>query len=325
MIHQEATILMATYNGAAYLAMQLDSILQQTYVNWKLVIRDDGSTDDTLLVIADYVKRDNRISLVDYGTTHGSACINFAALTKWASVNACQYVLFADQDDIWNDDKITVSMQYLLAMEAEYSVELPLLCYSNFQFMDEKGALLPQRMKLPAELELRVMLNENHAWGCTMVLNAAALKLIVPIPTEAVNHDYWIALVISALGKTKLIPKDLLCYRQHLLNVSGNVDKMSFAKRFKRYITDRETMLIPLRANLVTISLFYYRYKSRLSVVDQKMLHDFMKAYHTGYVKLFLVMINYRIYKIGFAQNLAYFYTLLLLRAKVIQDERIIQ
>jgi len=325
MVQKEITILMATYNGAAYLAMQLDSLLRQTYMNWKVIIRDDGSTDDTLLIIADYINRDSRISLTDFGTAHGSACINFSALTEWAIKNACQYVLFADQDDIWKDDKIAVSMQYILAMEAEYGIEMPLLCYSTFQFIDEKGTLLPQRMKLPSELELRVLLNENHAWGCTMILNAAALNLIVPIPPEAVNHDYWIALVIAALGKTKLIPQDLLFYRQHLLNVSGNVDKMSFTKRFNRYITDRDTMLIPLSANLVTISLFNYRYKTRLSRSTQKMLHDFIKAYYTGFTKLALTMMNYRIFKIGFAQNLAYFYTLLLLRAKVVKDIRIIR
>ena len=317
---KEITILMATYNGEAYLVQQLDSILKQTYTDWKLVIRDDGSTDGTLGIITSYIKKDERISLICFGDLHGSACKNFSQLAEWAVVNNRGTVMFSDQDDIWKQDKIAVSVAEINLLEQQYGADIPLLCYSTFQFINEQGIELPQKLQLPAQLDLRVLLNENHAWGCTMILNPAALKAIVPVPENAVNHDYWIALVVAGLGKTKLIDRDLILYRQHTHNVSGNVDNMSFAKRFNRYITNQDYMIGPLAANLKTVMDFYSRYKNELSNYDQKIVNEFIINYHKDFSHLIRTLLKYRIFKIGFAKNAVYFYTLLLLRKKVVKQ-----
>jgi len=318
--HKEITILMATYNGEAYLKQQLDSILTQTYTNWKLVIRDDGSTDGTLGIITSYLQKDERISLICFGDLHGSACKNFSQLAEWAVVNNRGTVMFSDQDDIWKQDKIAVSVAEINLLEQQYGADIPLLCYSAFQFINEQGIELPQKLQLPAQLDLRVLLNENHAWGCTMILNPAALKAIVPVPENAVNHDYWIALVVAGLGKTKLIDQDLILYRQHTNNVSGNVDNMSFAKRFNRYITNQDYMIGSLAANLKTVTDFYSRYKDQLSNYDQKIVNEFIINYHKDFSHLIRTLLKYRIFKIGFAKNAVYFYTLLLLQKKVVKQ-----
>lgn len=317
---QEITILMATYNGEAYLVQQLESILMQTYAHWKLVIRDDGSTDGTLGIITSYIQKDERISMICFGDLHGSACKNFAQLAEWAVANDRGTVMFSDQDDIWAADKVAISVSEMNQLEQQYGAAVPLLCYSTFQFIDEQGVELPQKLQLPAQLELRILLNENHAWGCTMILNTAALKAIVPIPAIAVNHDYWIALVVAALGKTKLINQDLILYRQHTHNVSGNVDNMSFAKRFNRYITNQDYMIGPLAANLKTVMDFYSCYKEQLSNNDQKIINEFIINYHKDFPHLIRILFKYRIFKIGIAKNAVYFYTLLLLQKKVVRQ-----
>ena len=317
---KEITILMATYNGEAYLVQQLDSILLQTYTNWKLVIRDDGSTDGTLGIITSYIKNDDRISLICYGDLHGSACKNFSQLASWAVDNNKGTVMFADQDDIWKENKVAVSVTELGQMEQQYGAALPLLCYSTFQFINEAGETLPQQLTLPDQLQIRVLIHENHAWGCTMILNQAALNAVVPIPATAVNHDYWIALVVAALGKTKLIKQDLILYRQHTQNVSGNVDNMSFAKRFNRYITNQDYMIAPLAANLQTIMDFYSRYQDQLSNPDQELINEFIINYHKDFPHLIRTLFRYNIFKMGLAKNAVYIYTLLLLQQKVIRQ-----
>ena len=315
---QEVTILMATYNGAAYLSEQLESIIKQNYENWKLVIRDDGSTDQTLKIIAEYQKKDPRIHIIEYGFMHGSACKNFSELVNWALSNSNGYIMFADQDDHWKSNKISRSVEEMTKMENISGKDRPMLCYSGFQFINENGTELPQRLELPHSLELRVLLNENHAWGCTMIFNQAALHAIAPIPAKAVNHDYWVALVAVALGKTKLIAEDLILYRQHTHNVSGNVDNMSFAKRFNRYVVNPVYMLDALKANLLTVQLFYLTYKGSLKSADNDMLRDFLAAYQSGVGQLFRTIFRYRIFKLGAAKNIIYLYTLFLLRRKVI-------
>ena len=317
---KEITILMATYNGEAYLIQQLDSILMQTYMNWKLVIRDDGSTDRTRSIITSYIKNDERISLICFGDVHGSACKNFSQLADWALTNNKGPVMFADQDDIWKDNKIAISIEELNRLEVQYGADVPLLCYSNFQFINAKGAELPQKLALPDHLQIRVLLNENHAWGCTMILNSAALAAITPIPLNAVNHDYWIALVVAALGKTKLIDQQLILYRQHNRNVSGNVANMSFASRFNRYIINQDYMIKPMAANLKTVMDFYSRYQDRLSAPDQTLINAFIINYHKDFFHLIRILFKNRIFKIGLAKNAAYLYTLLLLQKKVINQ-----
>ena len=315
---QEVTILMATYNGAAYLSEQLESIIKQDYENWKLVIRDDGSTDQTLKIISRFQQKEPRISIIEYGYMHGSACKNFSELVNWALGNSSGHIMFADQDDHWKTNKLSRSVEELNKMGEREGIEVPLLCYSGFQFIDEKGIKLPQRLELPHSLELRVLLNENHAWGCTMIFNQATLQAIAPIPAKAVNHDYWVALVVSALGKTKLIAEDLILYRQHINNVSGNVDNMSFTKRFNRYVINPVNMLDALKANLLTAKIFYSTYKGSLKNLDEEMLREFLVAYQTGVLQLVRTIFKYRIFKLGAAKNIIYLYTLFLLRRKVI-------
>jgi glycosyltransferase involved in cell wall biosynthesis len=322
--HKEVTVLMATYNGGVYLTMQLDSILEQSYTNWKLVIRDDGSTDATLEIIERYINKDTRISRIDYGDLHGSACKNFSQLASWATGYPTDYLMFSDQDDIWATNKIAVSMEEIDRMEQLYGKSTPLLCYSNFQFINDQGTELPQKLILPAHLELRVLLNENHAWGCTMIINRAALKAIVQIPVNAVNHDYWISLVVTALGKTRLIEQELIFYRQHLQNVSGNVGNMKFTSRLKRYVTNNSFMITALTANLTTVKLFYQRYQGLLSAGDKKMVGSFISDYQKGSLRLMRTIFKYRIFKIGLAKNAIYWYTLFLLRRKVVSQTSVI-
>ncbi|WP_029281051.1 glycosyltransferase family 2 protein [Pedobacter sp. R20-19] len=311
------TILMATYNGAAYLDKQLDSILRQTYPHWELIIRDDQSTDDTLNIIKAYSEKDERIKYIQYGSAHGTACRNFSALFDWAYENNRPYILFADQDDIWLDYKLERSLAGLLKNESIYGADFPLLCYSNLSFIDEADQKIAARLPLPPQLNLKVLINENYAWGCTMILNRAAVRKIKHIPTESVNHDYYVALVIAAFGKNLLIDENLILYRQHQKNVSGNVDKMRFMSRFNRYFKDTDYMLKPLVDNYKLVHSFFSRYRSELHEDQLNMIQAFLHYYQKSFPALFLTMWKHQIFKIGLGKNVVYFYTLYLLRKKV--------
>jgi len=311
------TILMATYNGARYLEKQLDSILNQRYPHWELIIRDDQSTDDTVNIIKAYCEKDDRIQCIQYGSAHGTACRNFSALFDWAYENNKGYILFADQDDIWLDHKLERSLAGLLKNESIHGTDFPLLCYSNLSFIDEEDHRVEAHLPLPPRLSLQVLINENYAWGCTMILNRAAVQKIKHIPTESVNHDYYAALVIAAFGQNILIDENLILYRQHQKNVSGNVDKMTFMSRFNRYFKDTDYMLKPLIDNYNLVHSFFNRYRNELQEDQVKMIHAFLHDYQKSFPALFLAMWKHKIFKIGLGKNVVYFYTLYLLRKKV--------
>ncbi len=311
------TILMATYNGAEYLERQLESILGQSYPSWELIIRDDQSGDDTLQIINSYLEKDSRIKLINYGSAHGSACRNFSALFDWAYANDKSYLLFADQDDIWLPHKLERSLAAMIKHENAYPADFPLLCYSNLSFIDAHDQQIEARLPLPKELKLEVLINENYAWGCTLILNQAAVQKIKHIPTDAVNHDYYVALVVSAFGKNLLIDEDLILYRQHEKNVSGNVDKMSFMSRFNRYFRDTEYMLKPLIDNYHLVQTFFNQHHTEINDQQRVMISDFLDKYQRSFPALFIAMWKHQIFKIGLGKNVVYFYTLYLLRKKV--------
>jgi len=312
------TILMATYNGDKYLIAQLESILSQTYQNWELIIRDDNSTDTTQKIITEYLSRDKRVQQLQFGDLHGTACRNFSQLFDWANQQNKQYILFADQDDIWLPNKVEESFRAIRAEEMIMGNNTPLAKYSKFKFIDEYGNDINKHLKLPPKLNIQVLLTENYAWGCTMILNNAAVKLIKNIPPESVNHDYYIALVVSSFGKISLINQDLVLYRQHERNVSGNADKMSFKKRYERYFKETKVMIKPLKENYALVKSFYNNYKERLSALNKRMVFSFLDSYKISFLSLILTMLKFKIFKIGVGKNLVYLYTLFLYRKQVV-------
>jgi glycosyltransferase involved in cell wall biosynthesis len=142
------TILMAAYNGENYIDSQLKSIIAQEYENWELVVRDDNSTDSTVKIIKEYCNADARIKLLDYGNEHGSAVKNFTQLIYWAVENDKQYLMFSDQDDIWLPNKITDTLNSMLAAEKEPGAAIPILVYGRFSYIDGQNNPL-QRRQIP--------------------------------------------------------------------------------------------------------------------------------------------------------------------------------
>ena len=109
----DIAILMSTYNGGNFLQEQLNSIINQSFKDWILYIRDDGSTDDTIRIINEYTIRDSRIKLLNDAITHRGCRNSFLWLLQ--NVNA-DYYFFADQDDVWLDDKVEYSLAALESM-----------------------------------------------------------------------------------------------------------------------------------------------------------------------------------------------------------------
>ena len=98
-------IVLATYNGEKYVGEQIESIINQTYKDWKLIIRDDGSKDKTAEVIEKYAAKDNRITIIKDGIGNLGFNGNF---TKLLETSSQDYVMICDQDDVWIPEKIEI-------------------------------------------------------------------------------------------------------------------------------------------------------------------------------------------------------------------------
>ncbi len=220
-------ILLATYNGADYIRAQIDSIINQTYTNWRLLVSDDGSTDGTVDIIQEYVEKDKRIVLVSNGRKYGSARDNFMGLMRKATAD---YVAFCDQDDIWKKNKLEITISVILANEKRLGSSTPLLVYTDLQVVDKKLESIASSyysfMNInPLRSDLNELLVQNVVTGCTMLINNA-LRLLV-LETGAINdkriimHDWYMGIFASIYGQLIYVPQATVLYRQHGDNSVG--------------------------------------------------------------------------------------------------------
>jgi glycosyltransferase involved in cell wall biosynthesis len=207
-------ILLSTYNGERYLRPLLDSLGSQAYPDLSILIRDDGSTDNTLPLLKECASGSPNIEIVQ--GEHLGFVQSFFTLLAFASPTA-KYFALCDQDDVWQPDKISRAIELLSACPPH----LPALYCSRLALVDEN--LKPLRLsEMPTKgLSFRNALVENHVVGCTSLFNQSALQLLTPLPSACVSHDWWIYLVASAFGAVVYDPEPRILYRQHAHNVFG--------------------------------------------------------------------------------------------------------
>jgi len=215
-------ILMATYNGAAYLECQLESIQNQTFQNWELLIRDDGSTDASTEIIDRYCKNDPRIKRIDrISHENEGPRENFKQLLDHALDHSASLFMFCDQDDYWHPDKIQKILDKASAEDG------PCLVYSDIELVNFELATLniPYCFEPATDVGNKAMLlsllSLNHIPGCSIAINRALAEIANPIPDVAIMHDWWLALTAAACGKLLFIDEKLIKYRQHSENTVG--------------------------------------------------------------------------------------------------------
>lgn len=217
-------ILLATYNGEAFLSRQLDSIAGQTYGAWHLLVRDDGSTDNTIRIIKEFQsKHSNRVTLLEDELGSLGATGNFSALME---ASTASYIAFCDQDDIWLPEKVDVMMKRMKLVEQ--SPSLPVFLFSDLSMIDDSGALLAESLWQaenlhPERVKLNQLLVQNVPYGCASMINRALLELAVPVADEALLHDHWTVLLASSCGFVDYISTPTIRHRIHDSNASrGN-------------------------------------------------------------------------------------------------------
>ena len=130
-------ILLATYNGARFLREQLDSIVGQTYAHWRLLVRDDGSSDGTAAILEEYQRRiGERMQIVRDELGRLGPALNFGRLLR---LSDAAYATFCDQDDVWMPDRIEQLLAEMRRMERETGAARPILVHSDLQVIDEEG------------------------------------------------------------------------------------------------------------------------------------------------------------------------------------------
>jgi rhamnosyltransferase len=215
-------IVLATYQGEAFLPKLLASIRAQSYQDWTLLARDDQSSDGTRRLLNEAAAADRRIVLLDDTQTRLGAVGNFAGLLLEAQRRDANYVFLADQDDVWHVEKVARQMETLQLNDDGR----PRLVFCDAAVIDATGRTLHRsflrhnRLPYQSNRPMATMLGRSYVLGCACAVNRALLDLALPLPESIASHDWWLALCAAAAGEIKCLDTPLLDYRRHRANAS---------------------------------------------------------------------------------------------------------
>lgn len=213
-------VLMSTYNGEKYIVEQLESILAQRDVQADIFVRDDGSVDQTCMILEKYEK-EGKLSW--YAGENLGPAKSFMDLVNRAP--DADYYAFADQDDVWNQDKLSIAVRMLEQFDAP---DTPGLYCSNWELVDEE--LRPMKgAEHFSTTKFSEALVASNCTGCTVVFNAVlCLCLKKETPKVMVMHDDWAHKVCLAVGGFVCYdPCKRMKYRQHGNNADGGTYSLS--------------------------------------------------------------------------------------------------
>lgn len=313
-MNAQVDILLATYQGADYLEDQLQSIVNQSYQNWYLWVRDDHSSDNTSIILEKWVQRlSGKMTLLPRGERLGVKK-NFSELMHRSQA---PYIVFADQDDRWLPNKIEASLALMKKNEAMYGTSVPLLIHTDLIVADKNLNILdPSFWKYskinPLANTLNRLLVHNVVTGCTMLMNRSLLQLAMPIPQEAIMHDWWIGLVASAFGHIDSLDQPTLFYRQHGKNDTGAKDWRNLsayliqAKKLLR-LRGREELRRRLSKTIHQSFQFLERYENLLEPHKKKIVQNYVVLSQSSLLTKRYLFFKHRYFKNTFAKNLGMF------------------
>lgn len=234
-------VLMSTYNGEKYVKEQIESILQQVSIDFSILIRDDGSNDNTLKILESY-SSNNKIKIIK-GQNYGYIR-SFTILVKEAvKMKDYDYFAFADQDDYWYPNKLFIAINKLI----KENNNIPLLFCSNSEIMDANGQLKGELfVKNPCQIRKGNILINTLTQGCSMVFNHKALILYAENPPIKTIHDRWLMMLCNFMEDGKIIydHTPLFAYRVHENNAIGIRKKSkgwnSVKDSFKYWFCDKK-------------------------------------------------------------------------------------
>lgn len=298
-------IVMSCYNGSQYLSEQLESVLNQTVADFTLLIRDDGSKDDTLQILAQC--KDPRVKVIA-GENLGPSGSFFALLEEAYKMGA-DHVFFCDQDDIWMPRKLEMLLTEIQTLPAG-----PALVFSDFAMIDGEGNITGQSYTKMAQLRIPEdgnffpkLLAQPYVFGCASVLNRALLELIQDPPAGIEMYDCWIALTASLLGTVRYLPTATIYHRFHTANATGRAGMNSFSARLRRITKQLKAQSANTALRLRQAQLLLDRYGDAFTETQRVQLADLANAGRTGGFRAISTLRKYAVARGGRLQN-AFFY-----------------
>ena len=283
-MNKRILVLVSTYNGEKFLSQQLDSLLGQKGVDVSILVRDDGSKDRTMTILGDYSSRFPNVSY--YQGDNVGPCMSFFDLLKHA--NGYDYYAFCDQDDVWDDDKLSSAV---VQMKLQ-SDDNPVLYCSNLKVVDEQLYFYRKAHKKNYDTKNKYAgLVDFYAVGCTEVFNQKAVDITrAHIRNDCLMHDSWLFMICNFFGRVIYDNEAHINYRQHGHNVVGtNKDGISKLKARVERAADRS-----VQPRLKNAQILIDEFGKELRLEDYRKISK-MANYKNNFLKWMKLLFDFRI------------------------------
>lgn len=204
------SVIMPAYNSAAYISEAIGSVMQQTYTHWELIVIDDASTDDSILIVKQLMQEEQRIMLLQNFQNSGPGP------TRNAGIKAAKgdFIAFLDSDDVWLPAKLEVQLGFMKKHDLK-------ICFSSYYLMNEEGVKLPHIIEALPVLTYSKLLLSNYVGNLTGIYDARGGKFYAPYLRKRQDWGLWLK-VIKHTGQARGITEPLAIYRIRKGSLSRN-------------------------------------------------------------------------------------------------------
>lgn len=286
---EKVSIALTTFNGEKYLRPLLNSIFQQTYKPLEVVAVDDYSTDGTVEILKEYSKRFPLRYIVN------KSRLGFIKNFERA-ISLCEgsYVALADQDDVWIPQKLEI----LISQIGDRSI----VC-SDFSLIDGDGCLIAPSFRRDLNVPIPDFAKQfyslvfiNFVQGCTCLFRRDFKEYILPIPIEAMSHDWWIGIIATQRNGIAYVDRPLVMYRQHSKNTLGAKEMWKLSGKFRYVLSSTRKEIIKKERKRIK----YYIDRGIYSNNEQReMLNELWAHYNSIlnsiiHIRAFIIALKYR-------------------------------
>ena len=246
----KVSVITPIYNCERFIAETINSVINQTYENWEMILIDDASNDKSVEIVKHYTKLDKRIRLIKLKENSGVA----VARNTGIKASSGRFIAFLDGDDLWDPNKLEIQIQFMIERNIGFS-------YTSYNVISENGIDLKKTVRAPSEIDYDTLL-KNTIIGClTVVIDRDIIKEI-NMPLIRTRQDWVTWLSILKRGyKAYGINIPLARYRIVKGSISSN--KFKTAKR-NWYVYRNIEKLSLFNAIVVFSGYVFYAIKKRI-------------------------------------------------------------
>jgi teichuronic acid biosynthesis glycosyltransferase TuaG len=209
------SIITPTFNAEKYIRSTLQSVLNQSYQNWEMILADDASTDRTVSIIEEFAQKDNRIKLFKLAENSGNGFARNVALEKAAG----KYIAYLDADDLWFPEKLEKQIQFLKTNNVPFT-------FSFYDCIDEEGNNLNRRVESPLNLTYNQLFYCNYVGNLTAIYDADYFgKITLEASQKRQDWRLWLT-ILKQIKRTKPVSEPLAFYRIRKDSISSSKFKL---------------------------------------------------------------------------------------------------